>query len=346
MAAHYPSATSVFIKDHAASNKMVVDFARNIRDFGVNRYTQIVKPGKVAGYYQRMTIEEAGRIRYTNLRDFVWHDGQPAPEGNENVESFEFFPFECKRYIYPFTLGDLTVSQASWDIMAQHASIRSRQGMTARTQLAISQLTDTTKYAASHLLDVTTIAGNTGNWANSTTARQDIKRSLITAAELILDDTLGAVKPEDLMTVINSALAGDMSMCQEVVDYIKGSPEALAQVRGELPGKNVMYGLPDRLYGFPIEVESTRKVTSKKGATRATSQILAKATPFMCARPGSLEGIAGSPNFSTCVGFAFEEMTVETMRDANNRRSTGRVVENIVYEMTAPASGVLFSAAA
>lgn len=215
--------------------------------------------------------------------------------------------------------------------------------MTARTQLAVTALTTTANYPADHVMDVTAISGNTGNWAQSTTARQDIKRSLITATEKILDDTLSAIDPESLQLVINSALAGMVSECQEIVDYIKGSPEAYAQVRGELPNRNKFYGLPERLYGFPVVVEDTRKVTTRKGQTTARSQILPTATPFLAARPGELVGVAEAPNFSTCVIFAQEEMTVETMEDVNNRRVVGRVVENVVAKIVAPVSGVLFT---
>lgn len=346
MPASFPSASNVFIRDHDASNKMVIDFARNLKKFPVNQYIQIVPVKKMAGYYQRMTVEEAGRILYTDLRNFVWADGQPAPEGNDGTESFSWEPFATKRYAYPFLLGDLTIEQASWNILAQHSSIKSRQAMTARTQLAITALTTSGNYSASHYLNVTGISGNTGNWAQSTTARQDIKRSLITAAEVIRDDTLNAIELNDLVLVINSALAGELAECQEIVDYIKGSPDATAQIRGELPGRNVTYGLPDTLYGFPLIVEATRKVTTRKGATTARSQMLAKGTPFMCSRPGGLVGVADAPNFSTAVMFAYEEMTVESLRDAPNRRTLGRVVENLAAYVTAPAAGVLFYNAA
>ena len=346
MVAVYPSHQNVFIRDHDASNKMVIDFARNLNKFAVNQYMQVIPVKKVGGYFLKMTIEEAGRLLYSTLENFVWYDGQPAPEGHEGTEKFEYDPFECVRYAYPFLLGDLTIEQASWNILAQHSSIKARQAMTARTQLAVTAMTTTGNYDSSHVLTVSSISGNTGNWAQSTTARQDIKRSLTTAAEVILDDTLSAVDLDDLVLVINSALAADLSQTQEIVDHIKGSPEALAQVRGELTGKNTMYGLPDKLYGFPIVVEKTRKVTTKKGATTSRSQVLAKATPFMCARPGGMVGVADAPNFSTGVVFAYEEMTVETLREASNRRTLGRVVENVVAKVVAPASGVLFQSAA
>lgn len=342
----YPSYLNVFIRNHDASNKMVVDYARNVNKFAVNQYTQLVPVKQVAGYYQVMTVEEAGRIIYGDGRNFVWYDGSEAPLGYDGTESFNFNPFKCLRYCFPFVLGDLTIDQATWNILAQNSSIKARQAMTFRTQAAVTQLTNTGNYSSSHVIDVTTVSGNNGNWAQSTTARQDIKRSLETAAETILDDTLAAIDLDDLMLVISSGLAAALTQTQEIVDYIKHSPDALAQVRGELPGKNTIYGLPDKLYGFPIVVEKTRKVTSRKGATRAVSSILPKATPFMVARPGGLVGVADSPNFSTCVGFFFEEMTVESLRDQNNRRTLGRVVENFTYNVVAPASGVLFQNAA
>lgn len=341
-----PSASNVFVKNHDATNKMVIDFARNPKKFAVAQYVQMVPVKAMAGYYLRMTIEEAGRIVDPSLKNFDWPDGAASPEGLDGLEAFGFEQYRTKRRAYAFTLGDLTIDQASWNILAQHGSIKARQAMTARTQLAITALTTAGNYDSSHVLDVTAISGNTGNWVQSTTARQDIKRSLQTAAELILDDTLAAIEVEDLQVVLSSSLAAGLTQSQEIYDYIKGTPEALAQVRGELPGRNVIYGLPDKLYGFPLVVEATRKVTNKKGATRAVSPILAKATPFMCARPGGLVGVADAPNFSTCVIFELETMTVETLRDAKNRRTLGRIVENNVAEVVAPSSGVLFTAAA
>ena len=41
MPAVYPSSSNVFIRDHDATNKMVVDFARNIKDFALNQYVQL-----------------------------------------------------------------------------------------------------------------------------------------------------------------------------------------------------------------------------------------------------------------------------------------------------------------
>lgn len=349
MAAAYPGPFTVHIPTHRG---LVVDFARNVKRFPVTRYTQTVPVTKLYDYYQRMTIEEAGRVLSTTLDDKIWADGQPRPERNEGTESFEFFPYRCERYYFGATLGNLTIENADWDVTAQHQSIYARQAMTARTQLAITELTTQGNYAASHVLDVTTISNslgaNAGNWVQSTASRQDIKRSLFTAAEVIRDDTLDAVAMEDLVLVINSQLAAAISLSQELVDYIKASPEAAYMIKGE--GKawnpNADYGLPDKLYGFSLVVEGTRKITSAKGASSVSkSQILATGTPFMCARPGALEAPVG-PNFSTCVGFAYLEMGVETVNDGINKRQLMGVTEIVKYELAAPVSGILFTNAA
>lgn len=345
MVAQFPSGQNVYVKDHESSGRLVVNFSRNVRDFAVNSYCQIVPTKKTSGLYLEMTIEEAGRIINSSLANFAWADGAPSPEGFEGTEKHEWKDFRCERYMFGVTLGDLTVDQASWDIKNQYAALKAQQAMTARTQLAITALTTGGNYDASHTEAVASISGNTGTWAASTTARQDIKRSLNFAANVILKDTLAGIDINDLQLVMSPGCAKELAETQEIVDHIKGSPDALAQIRGELPGRNAIYGLSDKLYGFPVVIEKTVKVTSRKGATKATSFVLGDSTPFMAARPGGLVGVEGAPSFSTCSIFMLEEMTSETFRDAKDRRTLMRVVENYDVVMTAPVSGFLFTSA-
>ena len=347
MVAQHPGSHNVFVQDHEASNKLVVDFSRNPKEFAVAKYCQIVPVKKVAGYYMEMTVEEAGRILNTDGAEFAWPDAQEAPSQWDGTESFEFKNFRTRRYVYGAALGELTIDQASWDIVAQHAAIKAQQAMTMRTQLAITELTTSGNYASSHTSAVASISGNTGTWAASTTARQDIRRSLNHAANTIRKDTLGSVKPDQLMVVMSPGCAKEIAECQEIVDYIKGSPDAWAATKGDLAdqNRNSAYGLPPKLYGYDIVIEDAVKVTSRKGATKSTSFVLADATPFMCARIGGLEGLYGAPSFSTCTIFMQEEMTTQTRNDPDNRRTVVRVVENFDPVLTAPVSGFLFTSA-
>lgn len=346
MASVYPGSGNVFVRDHSATNGMVVDYSRNIEKFALNKYVQYRTVSKEAGYYLAMDVEEAGRLTTTDGSQFVWGDGQPASEGNGETEKHEYLQYQTSRFEYPVALGDKLVDQATWDIVQQYSRMKGQQAMTNRTQQAITVLTTGANYASGHTSAVSSISGNTGTWTASTTARQDIKRSLNFAAETILDSTLAGLELEDLILVVSSGAAEKMSLAQEIVDHIKHSDLALAQIKGDLPGRNAIYGLPDKLYGFPVVVEKTRKTTNIRGATKSVSSVHPEASPFMAARPGSLESPEGGPTFSTCTLFLFEEMTVETLRDLEwNRRTLVRVVDDFVAIMTSSISGFLFTSA-
>lgn len=345
----FPGAQSVFVKTFDASGRLTSDFSRNVLDFAVNRYVQIQPVTKIAGYWRQSTVEEEGRVLNTDLSDRVWADGAPRPDFYGETESSQFNVYQCKRYAWGVTLGDLTIDQADWTIAEEYSVKKAQQAMTGRTQLAATALTTVANWttnASSHTIDVTTISDssgtNTGKMSASTTARQDIKRSFNYAANQILLDTLSAINVNDLMNVASPNWARAVSQCQEIVDHIKGSPEALAQVRGELPGENAIFGLPDKLYGFPMIIEKTSKTTSRKGATRAVSYVFPDATPVMVARPGSLIGLFGAPSFATVAFFMFEEMTTEVLHEPINRRTIISIVENYDTEILSYISGFLF----
>jgi hypothetical protein len=348
MPAQFPGAYNTFVPNHEATKAMVIDFSRNPSKFPVNRYIQVVPVSDPIGYYLAMTVEERGRIRNTDGSEFKWADGNDAPAGQDGTESFEYKAYRQERYAFPFRFGDMTVKNASWDIVAQHAAIKAQQAMTHRTQQVATLLTTSGNYPSANTAAVTAIAGNTGAWNQSTPGRKDIQRSLNYGAETILDATLGGLQLSDLVLIISSSCARQIAECQEIVDYIKGSPDAKAQLVGDKASLNAKrYGLPDQLYGFDLVIEDTRKVTSKKGATRAVSQIWPVASAVLASRPGGLVGVAGAPSFSTATCFVNSEyeMAVETLDDRNNKRTTGRVIDMFDLKMTAGASGFLFTSA-
>ncbi len=347
MAAAYPGgAPNTYIPSTEATNNMIVDFSRAPDDFPVNKYTTIVKVDKSVGRYCELSVEQRGRVLNTDLKDRMWADGDDASDGRGQLEAFEFKPYETTRFEFPFRIGEKAAGEASWDILASHARIKAQEAMTARTQKHITLLTTSGNWPSGHTSAVSAISGVTGKWDVSTTARADIKRSLNYAIEQILKATLSAVDVGDLQLVISPELARKISVSQEIVDYLKSSPDALDWIRGKV-GKNSVYGLPDSLYGIPLVVENTVKVTNKKGATKATSYVLAATTPFIVSRPGSLNGTgdSSSPRYSTCCTFMLEEMTVWSKHDQDNRNHKGRVVEDYDVRLTAPISGFLFTAA-
>lgn len=331
------------------TDRLVVDFSRDPAKFPINRYIQIVPTDKQAGYYLAMTRDQAGRIDATGKGD-DWPDGQDRPTHNDDLESFDFKLFGTKRRDKGFNLGDLAVQQANWDTLGVQAGQTAERVIRTRTQLAINAATTSANYDATHVSAVFggSIPGTLGGWDASTTVRMDIKRSLDYAADLIIQDSLNGVQPQDLILVISRGCARKLTLSQEIVDHIKQSPEAYAMIRGDLPNRNKFFGLPETLYGYQVVVEDTAKTTSKKGAASTTkTSILADATPFMCARPGSLvsERATTAPSFATLVCFMKEEMTFETQADTWNRLKRCAITEDYAMVVAAPVSGFLFTGA-
>ncbi|MGD9644316.1 MAG: hypothetical protein AB7U73_01300 [Pirellulales bacterium] len=345
MVAAYPAVKNVFIPSHEASGSMVVDFSRNVGDFAINQYAQIVptKNNRIAGAFLKMTIEQAGRIVNADLSDFHWPDGAAAPEGNDELESHEFAPFVCKRYTYPFRIGDLTIQNASWDIVAKHARIAAQRAMTARTVKLLSILTNASNWGT-HTSTVNSITG-TGNFSAATSSNLNIKKTVDYVCDLILKDTLSAIALNDLRMVISPGAARKMAETQEIVDLIKQSPQGIQYIRNELEGGTTYFGLPNNIYGLPLIMEKTVRVTTRKGATTSKSYVLGDTNVLITSRPGGLVGTDEAPSFSTACVFMQEEMTVEQKNDTDNRRTTGRVVECFDPQLVAPVSGYLLTSA-
>ena len=339
-----PSPTNVVVPNLEATNRLIVDFARNVTEFPVLKYTQIQPVKSMMGLWLDMTVEEAGRILNTDLSDFVWPDGQDAPTGLEEAESFQFKMFQAVRRVFKAAIGDLTRDNAQWDIINQNASIKARQAMTARTQAAVNKIFDTTLYPSTHVIDVNSTFG--AKWPAATTSNLVIRKSLNTAVQKIIDDTLGAVSAKDLVLVMSDNVAKAISESAEFADYLKGSPDALGALRYQYKDEEVgpkNFGLPKRLYGLEVIVDDTRKVTTKKGQTKSISPVLPANMAAVIARPGALVVPYSPVAFSTCTFYMFQEMQVENIYDQINKRTLVRVIENYAVELTAPAAGVILT---
>lgn len=339
----YPGGSNTYIPNHQASGNLVIGFSRNVDDFAINNYISIKPVEQDQGKYLRLTAEEAGRILDAELSEFVWPDGADRPQNNDGTELFNFLDYRTKRYNFAYKLGYKASNQATWDIGKSHQAMKAQQAMTGRTARVHAVLGTTANWETGHRIAVASITGNSGNWQLSTAARQDIKRSLNHAAEQVMLSSLSTVKKKDLRLVVNPVTAHRISETQEIVDHIKGSPDAYEQVKGG-KGKWSQWGLPNQLYGFDVVVEDAVKVTSRRGASVAARDwVMPSGVAYLLARPGSLVAPAGDgPNFSTICIFAYEEMTVEEFNDDKNRRLEGHVVDDTVPVMTASVSGFRF----
>jgi hypothetical protein len=330
---------------------MQVNFSRNPNSFALNRYLYIVPVDKTVGLYTQMTVEEAGRL--LNSGEDLWPYGEDEPQDRGRVEKFQFPSYGTLRRRYGFRIPMETAEEASWDILSQHAKIVMQRAMTRRTERTMNKLQTSANWPAANTIAVASISGVAGKWDQSTTARMDIKKSLIYASQVIQKQTLGAVKPNELKLVMGPDTAAAIVVAQEIVDFIKGSTDAREYIGNKL-GPNAYYGLPKDLYGFEVVVEDAVKVTTRKGASSQTKSFVCDGDlPMLLYRAagkggGTDDGLVGpensneAPTFSTVTGFVREDMTVESKTDTDNRVHKGRVVDNFAMELTAPISGFLF----
>jgi hypothetical protein len=344
----YPSGTNTFVPSFEASGQLVIGYSRNPKAFALPRYCQYVKSPKTTGYYLKITAQEAARV--VTVQDDIWPDGASAPSGADNQESFNFLPFLTERYAYPFFLGRKAVDQAAWAIREEHAMIAAQRAMTARTVLAFNALTTSTNWTAAgsdpdmgadHTNTATSLGG--GTWASSTTTNLYIKSTLNAVAVQINIDTLGKVGNDvgvEHCIVLSPRDAAEISQSAEIHDYIKGSYWAKEEITEGLSPNN-KFGLPSSIYGYPLCIESAVRVTTRKlDASLAKDYVVPDGEAYYLSRPGGMEGVYGSPSFSTLTMFWYnDEMTVESKDDVDNRRLHGRVVQDVVFKVTAPASG-------
>ena len=337
MAFAFPSGTNTYVPSFDATGHLTVAFSRNPKDFALNKYISLTPVKKSTGYYMRITAEVAARvINSDKLNEFVWHDGNDAPDGNWATESFSWFPYTTERYAYPFRLGYKANEQADWKILAVHSEFAAQDAMTARTLKVLTKALDTTGYDTGHF-DTATNFG--GGFLNAGTPTNPILKKALNALMFrIQKATLGRVKAKDMQIVMSPVLAEAISRSQEVHTYLKESPFALAQVRGDVESQNGMWGLPDHIYGYPIVIEDAVRVSSKKGAARSADYVLTDNKLLFLSRPGELTSSAGGPSFSSVHVFSYEDMTVEQRDDPDNRRIAARVVDDFGVELVSPAS--------
>jgi len=357
MSMQFPSGTNTYLPSFDATGQLVVSFSRNPKDFALNQYVTITPVKKSSGYYLKLNAEQAARVSHDDLKDHVWHDGNDAPHGEYNNEKFEWLNFNTTRYVFPFRLGYKAVDQADWKIVASYSAINAQQAMTARTVRVLDKLlADSLDGHVVSMSDssnpITSSAsvglheGEPGDSGSDVTKVALLKKAFNHAAKRIHKDTLGVVGPKDLVVLINPDMADALSRSKEVHSYLKESPFALSQVRGDSESQNGKWGLPDQLYGYKIIVEDTVRVRFKKGGSKSSSDpayVLPSDQILMLARPGDLIGFEGSPSYSTVHLFAYEEMTVEQKDDPDNRRINARIVEDYGVEVVAPVSAFKFT---
>lgn len=337
MAQSQPSGTNVFIPQMVRDN-LIVGYSRNIDSFKINQYAQIVPTTKNQAYYLYIDGSTGVRLTSSDIRNHVWPDGQERPAGLNDVAEFTFNPIATFRHSYEFSLGQMAVDQADWDIVSVNSGLTAVRAMTARTQNVLTTLT-----GASWGTHTSTATALAGGYFNAGTSTNPIFKKIVNAARRAIRlDTYGAVQNDQIMCVMSAKAAENLSESAEIVDYLKSSPFAQAAMRGDIPNLNAnsQFGLPDRMYGCPIIVEDSVKVTSKRGnATNSISEILTNTKMYFVSRVGGLVMPQGGTNFSTLQTFVREEMSIEMYPDTKHRILQGFITDDYNTYAVATASG-------
>jgi hypothetical protein len=348
MAAAYPSGNpgNTFVPNFEASGKLVIGFSRNPKDFTVNRWTTLTPVKQSMGMYLRITPDNAARVLATQGQDLIWADGAYAPKGRWNTNSFEFEPFLTQRYAPSVTLGYKAVEQATWEIKAIHAAMLAQQAMTLRSMRAISVLETTGNYTNQGTFkSYVTSGGGSAVFAGSgTPTNPAVKYALAYAAQQIQQYTLGTAKPKDLVLVTQPVTASTVATGQEIHTYLKENPIALEVIKGKGDfNPNAQWFLPPTLYGFPLAIEDSVRVSTQKGETVAPAYVKSSNSWALISRPGSGLGVEGGRNWSFIEIFSYEEMTVWSKEDDENRLCELRVIDDYDVRSVSPVAGVLMT---
>ena len=356
----YPGPYDTYIPNDAASGGLIVGFSRDAKKFPVLKYIQMFPSKQMIGIYWSYTSRNAARIVSPTDADHLWPDGDPAPPGSNNLESFASIAYKTARRAYPWTLGELTTDQMSFDLIMTHMADMAQQCMTARTMLVQAALSGASWGPNSAYVNPSTpAAGGVGIlqagqcWLNGSVGYDsnngpNIKRSFQYGQKIIHLSTIGAVNTiKDLSVVFNVTTAQAMASSTEIQDYLKQSPVALAQVRGDVENQNGIWGLPTMLYTLGLVVEDAVRVSINKNPANDLTVLPGFVMPdgiaYMLARQGKLEGLAGSRSYSTIQVFFYrDEMTAETMYEQIHKRYLGRVISNYVPVISTTFSGFNF----
>jgi hypothetical protein len=336
MAEVSPGSANTYVPTFSEATGLVqVEFSRNPASFAVNQYAKLIPVSKDTGFY--LSIDDEEQARVVSQSDYVWADGNDAPEGIQ--QDHEFTAFRTIRMAPTFMLGSKAVGNADFEIIAAHARMAASKCMRLRSHRAATALTTTGNWPTGTTDTATNVGG--GKWQGSSSANAYIQKSFNGAVENILTNTNEAVTAKDITCVMSDITAHVITESPEYKDFFQGSPFAVNMVQGS--GEFNEFLLLSQFFGVGgIIVDPTSRVTNRKGATKARSRIFDDDVVFV-SRVGGQMGTEGVPDFSTLSIFAYEDMTVETEDDTWNRRVRGRVVDDSAVVLTAPLSGYLLT---
>ncbi len=309
---------------------------------------------KVVGVYCKVDSTQFTWI--PNLEAFVWADGQPRPQGEDNRLPFTFPEYSTQRYNIAVPYGKRTLSNSDIPLLAITAQQVMSQIMVLMNKSILTVLDNASNWGTS-TADANTLNGGVGNWSTATSANLAIKQTFNAVAQKVSLFTNTVVGKSRLKCVIGTDAAKAIAASNEMADFLKQSPFAMAQVRGDdAQAKWSQYGLPNVLYGVDLVIDDGVITTQRQGDPSRTQAYLKDSTKalFMTVAEktdGDQVGGKGETTFNPSTFHLFQYTgaedgekriggtVLETWDDVRNKRIETHVVSDFCPMLVAPESG-------
>lgn len=347
----------------------VVAYIRTEGMFPLHRYVQYMPAPSPIGLYAMLGRDEP--VRAVSDDEDAFADGDEAPRGIYNQIPFTWQSFVCDRRATAWQLGYIAIETANsggaFKPKIAHMAMAISKRMTKRTNRVVSVLTTTGNWGT-HVGSANSLNNGAGLWTTGTTDDSSgrylaIFKTLTAAALQINLDTNGIVDPTMLRVILNPYDAVKMAQSPELVGYVRETPDALRLLEGGFDPFYSLWGIPRRYKGFEFVVENTPYVSKRPTESTQTAasplhppeepttgvspgRLYAwpSGTAVIVARPGALEGVFGSPSFSTMQLYHYGPLLdVRVFDEPRNERVSGRVQENVAYQMASNISGYLIT---
>lgn len=295
-----PSATNVRLPASIAQ-ELSIGFGRRPDKFSLNRWTQRKNIDKIRDYYLRIRAEDAGRVRYADMRDKLWPSRTRRPRRPDNTPFYEWVPYETQRYSEGYEIDHREQSQADFDLSKHHASMALQQVMTSVTQLCATALEGATW--TGNTATVQDLVGDEAAYLNTGTAEDPtFFKALLHAAEIIEKRTYGLIRPDDdLILLMSPTSARKLAPTEEFFAIRKESQHALPLITGA-PAQATRYGLPPQIFGYEVVIENAVKTATEVDEDEAPEYILGDDI-YLISRPEGLMGGEGMTAHSTLTIF-------------------------------------------
>lgn len=344
---NFTSPTNVFVPGFSAGDttRLIVDYSRNPKDFPVNFLASIFNVDLPQGYYAK--LDPAAQARLTSSpQHYSWADGQQRPIQVDNEQGFTFESYFAQRYARTQPIGYLTLQNASWDLDATTINVLANQMMTVRTNAFYNLVTNAANYLSTNTASATSLGG--GFWGSATVTNRYIQKSLLTAVQQIVLNTVQAVKLSDMTLVIGPTVATAMAASGEIADMMSHSYTVSKEflefkVWAE---QTSLWGLPPTLYGIKVVVDESVENNTQIGAGNNNAFFAGTDAAYLMVKRDALNSVAGKGSFST-YGFFIpkgNEMVVERLDDSLNQRVVHSVTDYWDVQQVAPETAYLITA--